>query len=381
MRKILLGALALSPTMALAQSGSDSLLNSFSAICNRTVPGTGLFDRCLEIQNSPNIGAFALSAAGQHLEELPGQGRASTRGDKQDKVFAEALGERWSLFVSADIGRLKRSLSANEAAFDGNADRLTAGVNYQANQKWLLGFTLNHARDSLDFTQSNSRNQSSMNGALLSANFTPTEKFGFDAYCGKFSGNSDNLRNITYQFEKTPGTLLTVNAEAFAASNIKRSVAGTSGAWLWNKNAWSGAINLGFDQSKTQLAAYTETGGFGFALEVPKRIIKSNTGYLSLSVSKAYSLNWGILVPSLRAGLRKEFDNPARQLNIQFAQDPSNTNIGFNTADPDTQWGEVGVGVSLVMKKGHQAFFEYRQRLAHSFLQERSVAVGWRMEF
>jgi len=34
-----------------------------------------------------------------------------------------------------------------------------------------------------------------------------------------------------------------------------------------------------------------------------------------------------------------------------------------------------------VMKKGHQAFFEYRQRFAHNFLQERSLALGWRMEF
>ena len=53
----------------------------------------------------------------------------------------------------------------------------------------------------------------------------------------------------------------------------------------------------------------------------------------------------------------------------------------FDTSDPDTQWGEVGVGVSLVMKKGHQAFFEYRQRFGHSFLEERSLALGWRMEF
>lgn len=381
MRKILLGALALSPSIGFAQSGSDSLVDSFSAICNSAVPGTALFDRCQEIQNSPNLGAAGLSASGQRLEELPGQGRASTRADQRNQMISEDLGAGWSVFVSADMGRLKRSASPSEAAFDGNADRLTAGVNYQANQHWLLGLALNHSRDSLDFSQTTSVNKSNSNGALLSANFTPTDKFSFDAYYGQFNGDSDNLRSITYQFEKAPGSVLTINTEALASADIQRNIAGLSGGWLWNKNAWSGGINMGLDQSKTRLDGYTETGGLGFALEVPNRTIKSRTGYLSFSISKTYSVSWGVLVPSVRAGLRKEFDNPSRQLNVQFAQDPSNTNIGFDTSDPDTQWGEVGVGVSLVMKKGHQAFFEYRQRFAHNFLRERSLAVGWRMEF
>jgi uncharacterized protein YhjY with autotransporter beta-barrel domain len=381
MRKILLGALALSPSIVFAQSGSDSLVGSFNAICGSSVPGTGLFDRCQEIQNSPNLGAFGLSATGQRLEELPGQGRASTRGEQRDQVISEDFGEDWSVFASADIGRLKRSDSPNEAAFDGNADRFTVGVNYQANQKWLLGLVLNHTKDSLDFSQSGSRNRSNMNGGLFSTNFAPTDKFTFDAYYGQFNGSSDNRRNIAYSFEKSPGVPLTIDVEAFAAPDVKRRISGVSGAWLWNKNAWSGGISLGLDQSKTQIDAYSESGGFGFALEVPKRTIQSRTGYLGLSISKTYSLNWGVLIPSARAGIRKEFDNPRRQLSVQFAQDVTNTNIAFDTSDPDTQWGEVGVGVSLVMKKGHQAFFEYRQRFAHSFLQERTLSLGWRMEF
>jgi uncharacterized protein YhjY with autotransporter beta-barrel domain len=381
MRKILYGALALSPSLVFAQSGSGSLTGSFNFICANAVAGSALFDRCQEIQNSPNLGATGLTAAGQRLEELPGQGRASTQSNRRDDIISSDFGDKWSLFVSTDIGRLKRDTSSTEAGFDGDADRLTAGVNYQANQKWLLGLTLNHSRDELDFTQSASLNQSSMNGALLSASFTPSAQFNFDAYLGTFKGNSSNLRSISYTFEKSPGVPLSINTQAFASPDIKRSLSGLSGTWQWNKDAFSGGIGLGVDQSKTRINGYTETGGFGFALEVPDRTITSRTGYLSFSFSKAYSLDWGVIAPSLRAGLRKEFANPSRQLRVQFAQDSTNTNILFDTSDPDTQWAEVGVGVSLVMKKGHQAFFEYRQRFAHSFLQERSLALGWRMEF
>lgn len=381
MRKLLFLAISCAPLSAMATNGSDSLGGSLGPICAAATPGTDLFIRCQELSDSGSFEAGGLLSEGQGLEELPGQGRASTIGRQEEKTVGKDLGEGWSIYASLDLGRLDRSVSENEAAFDGRSDRLTVGVNYQVNPKWLLGLALNHTRDELDFN-SGSQNDSRMNGGLLTAAFTPTEHFSFDGYYGSFNGSTDNVRNITYAIPKGPGgPLLFFSTQAFGSADVKRNLSGISGSWLWNHSAWSGGINLGMDQSKTTLDGYTETGGEGFALEVPTRKIKSRTGVLSFNVSKTYSLDWGVLVPNARAGIRKEFDNPGRELTIQLAQDNSNTNIAFDTSDPDTLWGEVGIGVSLVMKKGHQAFFEYRQRFAHEFLQERTVALGWRMEF
>jgi len=369
------------PILAQADNGTDSLAGSINTICASATPGSAFFFRCQEMFNSPDPNADLLLSAGQGLEELPGQGRASTRGQQPDQLVTDDFGKGWSVFASVDLGRLDRSISLNEAAFDGNSDRLTVGVNYQIVPQVLVGLALNHTSETLDFKDSGSRNDSKMNGALFTSNFSPNERLSFDGYFGSFKGSTYNLRNIQYTFEKDPGIPLVVNTLALGSTDVKRLVSGVSGSWLWNKNAWSGGIGIGLDQSKTTLEAFTETGGDGFALEIPTRKIKSRTGSLSFSLSKTYSLDWGVLIPNLRAGIRKEYDNPGRQLAVQFAQDATNTPILFDTSDPDTQWGEVGVGVSLVMKKGHQAFFEYRQRFAHAFLQERSLAIGWRMEF
>lgn len=381
MRKLLFIAMSFTPVLAQADNGTGSLGRSLGGICSAATPGNDLFARCQEFFSAVDPQAATRIARGQRLEELPGQGRASTRNQHEEQVVAEDLGEGWSLFLSADLGRLDRSTSFNEAAFDGSADRFTGGLNYKVNPRWLLGLALNHTRETLDFDLSNSRNSTSMNGAFVTANFSPAEQFSFDAYYGRFSGDTTNVRNINYTIESTPGNFQNFASRAFASPDVTRNVAGINGSWLWNKNSWSGGIHLGMDQSKTRLDAYRETGGNGFGLNVPERNIKSRTGSLSFNVSKTYSMNWGVLIPGARLGLKREFDNPGRQLTVQFSQDSSNTNIVFDTSDPDTQWGEVGVGVSLVMKKGHQAFFEYRQRFAHSFLQERSLAVGWRMEF
>ena len=381
MRKLLFLAISCSPIVALADGGSDSLGGSINAICLTATPGTAFYDRCQELLNSPDFGAGDALSAAQGLEEFPGQGRASTRGQGNAELAQEDLGAGWSIFASVDLGRLDRSVSINEASFKGRNGRLTVGANYQVNPKLLLGLALNHTNESLDFTDSGSKNDSKMNGALFTANLSPNDHLSFDAYVGSFNGSTDNVRNISYTFEGKPGIPLFFTSQAFGSADIKRQVSGINGGWLWNHDAWSGGIGLGIDQSKTILDGYNETGGDGFALEVPKRQIKSRTGFLSFSLSKTYSMNWGVLIPNLRAGLRKEYDNPSRQLSVQFSADATNTPIVFDTSDPDTQWGEVGVGVSLVMKKGHQAFFEYRQRFGHSFLEERSLALGWRMEF
>ena len=188
MRKLLFIAMSCVPVLAHADNGTGSLGTALNGICSAATPGNAFFTRCQEFLGAVDPLAARRIGAGQRLEELPGQGRASTRSQQQDKIVSEDLGEGWSVFLSADLGRLDRDTSFNEAAFDGRADRLTGGVNYQVNPHLLLGLALNHTSETLDFDQSGSSNDSSMNGALLTANFTPTEHFSFDAYYGHFSG-------------------------------------------------------------------------------------------------------------------------------------------------------------------------------------------------
>jgi len=286
MRKLLFIALSCTPVLAQAQSGSGSLGPILNGICSSATPGNAFFTRCQEFLGASDSQAAARIAGGQRLEELPGQGRASTRSQQQEQVVSEDFGDGWSLFLSADIGRLDRNTSVNEAAFDGSADRFTAGVNYQVNTKLLLGLALNHTSENLDFDLSNSRNSSTMNGALLTASLTPVNNFSFDAYYGRFSGDTSNVRNINYAITLSPGNVQTFASRAFATPDVSRSVAGISGSWLWNKNAWSGGINLGLDQSKSTLDGYSETGGDGFGIDVSERNIKSRTGSLSFNIAK-----------------------------------------------------------------------------------------------
>ena len=65
---------------------------------------------------------------------------------------------------------------------------------------------------------------------------------------------------------------------------------------------------------------------------------------------------------------------------VRFLGDANGTAVVFETDDADTGWAEAGVGAVFVFTGGHSGFIEYRQRLGHDFLQERLLALGWRLE-
>ena len=88
MRKLLFIALSCAPVLAQADNGTGAIGTALNGICSAA---------------SDPLAARRIGA-GQRLEELPGQGRASTRSQQQDKIVSEDLGEGWSVFLSADLG-------------------------------------------------------------------------------------------------------------------------------------------------------------------------------------------------------------------------------------------------------------------------------------
>lgn len=140
-----------------------------------------------------------------------------------------------------------------------------------------------------------------------------------------------------------------------------------------------GPLGAGLDWQRTKIDAYAETGGAGLALFVPGRAITSRRGRLDATLARTFSAGWGVWQPLARLGWRHEFANPARPLAVSFPGDAAATPVVFATDDADANWGEAGLGAVFVFAGGHSAFVEYRQRFGHEFLQERILAIGWRI--
>jgi outer membrane autotransporter protein len=377
-RRLGLLILALAATPVAAQTPEDALTNAWNAACAGASPGSELAARCAEIF-AGGPGSRPIAAAGNFLEEIPGQGRSSTRegGARENQhEQREQINAQLALFASADFGWLDRRDSPNEAAFDGDTTSFTLGLDWTPNAHISLGAALSHGDEELDFDASDGSARGRYTGGLAYAAWMPTAALSLNGYYGRLEGSNRLRRAIDY-------TLLSgthVQALAVADPDSRRELAGLGLDWTLPRGAWQWQLGAGVDRSETTLEAYTESGGEGLELSVPRRRIVSQRGRLDATVSRTVSQKWGVWQPQLRVGWRHENENPSRALRVTFADDASDTPIVFNTQDPDASWGEWALGSVFVLTHGHSGFVQYRQRFGHEFLQERVLALGWRVE-
>ncbi len=366
---------ALSP-MARAQTPEAALTDSWAALCAGAAPASALAQRCAEIFTG-GPGSRANAAVGNFLNEIPGQGRSTTRdgGVKRGEV-RESIAANVSLFATFDSGRLDRSDSPNEAPFAGRADALTVGVDWAPTPAWLLGVALNHSRETLDYDDSAGVSRGHYTGLIGFAawNFHPS--LSLDGYAGRLDGGTELDRAIDF-------TLLSgvsVNAVASASPDATRALSGLALHWTLPRGAWQWQLGAGFDWMQTRIDAYVESGGEGLALSVPERMIISRRARVDVALARTNSTDWGVWQPHLRVGLRHEFANPASTLSVRFDGDGNATPITFDTEAPDRAWGEVALGSVFTFTGGHSGFIEYRQWFGHAFLREHVLALGWRVE-
>ena len=360
-----------------AQPASDALIAQLPAICGNAVAGSDLFQRCGEIFGASDPTAVASAADGQKLEEVPGQVRIATR-DTAVQVRTE-LAPTWSLFLSTDHGRVNRRASDIEAPFDAGTDSFTLGINWQPSSKWLLGLAANHVREALDYRDSNGSVDTRFDGMIASVSRTLGASWSLDAYAGRLSGDYQLRRAISYTFG-TGNDLVTVSSDALANPNASRGLYGLAANGSWSRHGWNTGATLGIDDGDIRIDPYTETGGDGFAIAVSGRSTMTRRARLDLRIGRTVSWNGGVWQPSLRVGWRQEAAGPVRTVTVRFVQDLAQTPVTFDTEESDRGWGELALGSVFTFTHGHSAFFEYRQRFAHAFLQERVLAIGWRME-
>jgi outer membrane autotransporter protein len=378
MHRKLLGValLGLASAPVLAQTPEDALTSAWDELCPGAAPGSELALRCAEIFGG-GAGSRPAAAVGNFLDELPGQGRASTReGGNRENEQRQQISAHWSLFLSADLGRLERKQGPNEAGFHGDTGSITAGVDWAPNPQWVLGLALSHSEEELDFDLSDGSARGTYNGALGYASWMPSETLSINGYYGQLDGSNRLRRAIDY-------TLLSgthVQALATATPDSRRRLSGLGLDWSLPQGAWQWQLGAGLDWMETRLDAYAETGGEGLALSVPTRKIITRRGRLDATLGRVVSTSWGVWQPQLRLGLRHEFANPARVLSVSFLGDSNGTPIRFDTEDPDSNWGEWALGSVFVFTHGHSGFVQYSQRFGHEFLQERIFALGWRIE-
>ncbi|MEZ5465203.1 MAG: autotransporter outer membrane beta-barrel domain-containing protein [Lysobacteraceae bacterium] len=394
------------PSKLLAQTPAEALDAAWLQVCAQADPDSSFYARCQDILNAgPGSGDRRSAAAlGNNLGVFAAQikiarsrvaRQAADGADQQNDDDALSLdgstdetlwqSERWGLFASAYGSDIKRPETDFENGFNSDVWGATLGVDYRfsANLVGLLSIGVRHHE--AQFVNDRGRMNDDARNFTVGLYGNIGDHFGWQASIGRDNLDYDTARRIQYSLIRNAGqpdeNQVDVDFLAVASMGGRQDLANLGGDWSWYRDAWSFRAGLGADYSKVSIDPFTESGGGGLDIRFARRASKSLRGYLSFEVSRSNSASWGVWTPYARLDWYHESKDDGRVLPAFFAGDPSNTRIGFASAAPDRNFGNLGIGISAIRPGGWQWFIGVDRSIGYSTLTETRLNAGLRKSF
>ncbi len=354
--------------LAVAKNQLDNLKTRFSALRS----GTRGFDLS-GLNLMTGSGALPLSLLPSAI--------ALAVGEPPEEVGADF--SRWGFFATGTIGRGERDADSLDPGFDYSSYDITAGIDYRVTDSWILGGALGLNRNNTDLgDDSGGMDASGWTISGYASWFSNTAWYA-DAVLSYGRNSYDLDRRIRYGIAGQT----VIDQLASASPDGDRQSLSLSVGRDFNRGAWTFGPYLRADYSKMDFDAYTETmsrpegPGAGLALSVDARELKSLQGVVGGKLSYAMSTSWGVLVPNAQIEWVKEFEDDPDLLVTRFAFDPTQTPILIESDRIDSDYVNLGVGLSGVFANGRSAYVYYEHVAGQDRMSSDSLAIGVRIEF
>ncbi len=322
---------------------------------------------------------------------------ADSPRQSSDRQYGGSAGDSlvgsWGLFANVNYADGDRDGTDRENAFDYDTYGATVGADYRLSDRTIIGGLIGYEKIDSDF-DSNSNFDSSPRGTpggsvdakswgigLYGTHYY--DRFYVDGLIGYAGTDYDIDRRIALPLGPAPGSspaAVATSRTAKADTDADSFTASAGGGMNLN----SGSLSYGpfgrLSYSKTKVDGYRESGADGLNLTVDDQDWDSLTSFIGGQVSHASSLSWGVLSPYGRVSWVHEFLNDSQTMRAFYTADPRKNNLIAKTDSPDRDYFQLNLGLSAVMRKGLQGFFDYQALLGHSYVSENRFTVGVRAE-
>lgn len=279
----------------------------------------------------------------------------------------------WGGFINGTISFGDQSINAQErnTVADFDSYSLTAGVDYRRSARLVFGGALGWNR-----FQSNLSDDGRLDtkGWTLTTygSWYPLERWYLD---GRFSyGRLD--------FAMQRRILIPGVVDRLAQGNTdgtQYAVALATG-YHYNRGGWSITPNASLRYADTTYDPFAETGAGANNASFSENSGKSLQASFGLSISRAFSLSNGVLLPQFDISMNREMRNQNLLVEAELLGAPGNV-FRVRSDDQDRTFGSVGLGFVFVMANGRQAYLSYRELFGLDGLSRGSVNLGGRFEF
>lgn len=271
----------------------------------------------------------------------PDQGLLAGSSTQIGGAAGDNNGGRFGVFVLGTRGDGDKDASELSRGFDYRSNSMTMGIDYMLSPSAVIGLAFGEGRTDSEFTGGTGSLDIDSKTVTLYGAKALKDFFTLDGMIGLGDVQTDSIRRMNFIVH---GNQVDQSANSRIDSDQKIASIGLSKSferWL--------TVDLGarYNYVETDIGRFSEEidasqPGFGLALEIDDYQLKSSTVDLSVSLSKAFSTHWGVIIPQARLNWIHEFESGDRQLFGRFLADTSS----FDFSDSGVQVGG-GLGSNI----------------------------------
>jgi outer membrane autotransporter protein len=328
-----------------------------------------------------NLGGLTVNYAGiafnQRLFEglLPKDKKA--RGSGAGDI--DELQGRWGAFINGNVNFGEQDESLRESGFDFDTTGITLGLDYRFDHQFVAGGALGFSRYDSDYNDA--------------AGNLEMDAWSLSAYATYYKDDNiyvDGLIQIRSNRYETKRRINTAGAaDQFGLGDTDGTdyAFNLSAGYDFRRDAWTLTPYTRLSYTRAQIDAYTEaasnptTTGFGSVLRIEDQDLKSLVLVLGGNFSYTVSTPNAVLIPQLRFEWEHEFEDDSRLINARFVNDPIGSAFAIETDKADSDYLNLGIGLSAVFSQGRSGYIFYETRLGQDDVTLHTINAGVRIEF
>jgi hypothetical protein len=379
---------ALTPSFALAQQSLTQAINSqlktFEGPCSfllgdddATVLTGGLDAICSRFSPAGSQAATSGPSAG-NTHSLASDARSLLQSASGETGTQEKLTANWSLFANLEQETLNRDATELADAFDSNALRVNAGVNYALNANSQLGLAVVSNSHEGDYQQGGDFSSDSL-GVRFIGEFGFGEESFLQVLIGQAQTDTDRNRVAIFT-DTSEGRITTFSAKPNSNFSHDETEAAAVVGTNWSLGGTTISPSLSINWQQIDFGTHSETGNTGLEITTYDDTFESLQAVFGLQASWAISADWGVWAPQIGASFINELENKSRQVQVSFTGDTRAKRFSYDTEEGDSSYLAVSAGSVFVLKNGWQFYLNAESYAAYENYSRTLVSGGVRWE-
>jgi len=324
------------------------------------------------------------------------QWRDSYAGERGGAAGDSEVWDKLGVFITGNYSTGDRDRTSRTDSFDFDTYGTTLGMDYRFTENLILGAAVTYNDLNSDFDKRSTVPGGGVDadgwGGFVYGTYYQ-DRFYIDGLAGYAKSDYDVKRKISITNNSFDNPDTPIDEQVFNGEDIKANVKGSPDSDDYiasvggGYNFGQGALSYGpygrLTYLKVEVDDYKESGAgeFGLNLAVDGQDWKSVTSVLGGQISYASSRSFGVVMPQGRLAWVHEYEDDSTKMKATYIDDPRKNTLLAITDDPDSDYFELGVGVSAVFKNGVQAFFNYDTVLGMDDFTIHMFTLGGRWEF